>query len=368
MGSYEMGTWQTAQSCASSAWVRVAAIGIATGGWVHVGCPVDALVVALLWAVLTACLEHRSASGQSWLCEHHAVVVVGTLSLAIATRKTPASEGWRWAMSCSWVVGELCGRLASGWFRSLPTPVRGWRLSRPAAAEQLGRGEAGSPRGHDARLRRAAGPAACAPAAATQPDDEPSFWSIQFVASFPFVMGMIVVLMLFCLLFCFEEVTPVTSGHFSQSSEFMRAYNNWKWWGLVGSTGLIPVHVVMARYSIVVGCLALAIRAGLHRMHDQDQARLYMARAWVALETARQLSGLKNAVPGNATSLSFMVGRLMVFLYHAFAGCKHIYNPNPNPNPKPKPKPNPNPNPNPVCIHPSIRPRASAFDFRGTRL
>ena len=119
-------------------------------------------------------------------------------------------------------------------------------------------------------------------------------------------MGIIAVLTLFCVLFAFEEVTPVTLLDEAPTPNTLSE---------------TPMHVTMARCSIVIGGLAFVVRAGLHRLDDQDQARLYFGRAMVALEATRQFTGFKNAAPGNATQISFMMGRLMVFLYHAFAAC-----------------------------------------------
>ena len=219
--------------------VRVAAIAIAASGWKHVGCPTDALVVALLWAVLSAgqalppqsppppptvvsttasCAgtERRpyNVSGApswapSWLCEHHAVVAVGTCSLAVVSRRLPAGE--HYALRCAWMVGELVGGLVHGW----------WRRAAPLVPESR-------------LVRRSTPPARATP----QADDEPSFSSIQFRASCTpgprafrpadprslcsprasaawreadhFLVGIIVVLMLFCILFAFEEDDPVS--------------------------------------------------------------------------------------------------------------------------------------------------------------
>ena len=67
-------------------------------------------------------------------------------------------------------------------------------------------------------------------------------------------------------------------------------------------------------------------RKQLHKMKDQERARLYFGRAIVVLELVRQGGALivglhRNATQGTAAPAFFLVARLMVFLYQTFTAC-----------------------------------------------
>jgi signal transduction histidine kinase len=112
---------------------------------------------------------------------------------------------------------------------------------------------------------------------------------MQFTASYRFVVGMLVVLIVFVFIFSWDE---------------------------------LPFPREVGMVCVLVGIAAILARTQLHKMTDQEQARLYFGRAFVTLEFVRQAGMCLRSFQkgGQANSALFLTSRLMIFLYHAFAG------------------------------------------------
>jgi hypothetical protein len=129
---------------------------------------------------------------------------------------------------------------------------------------------------------------------AAENDESHDFASMQFTASYRFVVGMIVVLVVFVFIFAWEE------AHFARDA---------------------------CMVCVLAGVGAILFRTQLHKMRDQEQARQYFGRAIVTLEFVRQAGMLLRSIQaaGKATPALFLTSRLMVFLYHAFAGFSALH-------------------------------------------
>ena len=135
------------------------------------------------------------------------------------------------------------------------------------------------------------------------------FASMQFTASYRFVIGMLVVLIVFVFIFAWDE---------------------------------LPFPREVGMVCVMAGFAAILARTQLHKMRDQELARLYFGRAFVTLEFVRQLGMCLRSIQmgmclnlvsihlgmclspavgsGGATTSLFLTSRLMIFLYHSFAG------------------------------------------------
>ena len=120
--------------------------------------------------------------------------------------------------------------------------------------------------------------------------DSDDFAAVQFAASYRFVVGIVVVLMVFVVIFTWNEQHP-----FRHNAGFA---------------------------CLVTGAFAILTRTHLYRMRDQEQARIYFGRAVVALEILRQMGMYysTSAFAQNAAPALYLTSRLMAFLYQAFAG------------------------------------------------
>lgn len=201
-------TW----AAAPPALLRVAAIGVALSGWVRLGCPVDLLSAALLWAVAIG-VDRRGLR-------------LRATKLGLASCPAEAEHKYGW------------------------------------------------------------------PAFTTTADlnvESYDFASMQFTASYRFVVGMLVVLIVFVFIFAWDE---------------------------------LPFPREVGMVCVLVGIAAILARTQLHKMTDQEQARLYFGRAFVTLEFVRQAGMCLRSFQkgGQANSALFLTSRLMIFLYHAFAG------------------------------------------------
>ena len=115
--------------------------------------------------------------------------------------------------------------------------------------------------------------------------DSYDFAAVQFAASYRFVVGIVVVLMVFVGIFTWSE-----QYSFRHSAGFA---------------------------CVLAGAFAILIRTHLYRMRDQEKARLYFGRVVVTLELLRQ-AGMYHSAPNtvtNATPALYLTSRLMAFLY-----------------------------------------------------
>ena len=125
--------------------------------------------------------------------------------------------------------------------------------------------------------------------------DSYDFAAVQFAASYRFVVGIVVVLMVFVGIFTWSE-----QYSFRHSAGFA---------------------------CVLAGAFAILIRTHLYRMRDQEKARLYFGRVVVALELLRQ-AGMYHSAPNmvtNATPALYLTSRLMAFLYQAFCGYSALH-------------------------------------------
>ena len=191
------------------------------------------------------------------------------------------------------------------WAVAIGVERRGWRL--PATPQASRCAEAEHTPGHPDLTTTA------------NLDDEPQpFASMQFTASYPFVVGMIAVLTVSVTAFAWDEAPfPRAIGMIGVLAGCATA-------SLARPSPLRRTHTVYPRG--VSGLAAMLARKQLHKMKDQERARLYFGRAIVVLELVRQGGALivglhRNATQGTAAPAFFLVARLMVFLYQTFAAC-----------------------------------------------
>ena len=126
--------------------------------------------------------------------------------------------------------------------------------------------------------------------------DSDDFAAVQFAASYRFVVGIVVVLMVFVGIFTWSE---------QYSFRHRAGFAN-----------------------VLAGAFAIVIRTHLYGMRDQEKARQYFGRVVVTLELLRQ-AGMYRSAPNmvvtNATPALYLTSRLMAFLYQAFCGYSALH-------------------------------------------